>query len=53
MLVPLLALLLGLHQQDAQGVTLAVLLLPLGLPAVLAYQRRFPVRVVAGWARSS
>jgi len=43
-LVPLLGLLLGLPQQEAQGVTLAVLLLPVGLPAVLAYQRRFPIR---------
>jgi uncharacterized membrane protein YfcA len=43
-LVPLLGLLLRLPQQEAQGVTLAVLLLPVGLPAVLAYQRRFPIR---------
>ncbi len=43
-LVPILVLLLGLHQQEAQGITLAVLLLPLGLPAVIAYQRRFPIR---------
>jgi uncharacterized membrane protein YfcA len=43
-LVPLLALVLGLGQREAQGVTLAVLLLPIGLPAVLAYQGRAPVR---------
>jgi uncharacterized membrane protein YfcA len=43
-LVPFLGLLLGLRQHEAQGVTLGVLLLPLGLPAVLAYQRRFPIR---------
>jgi uncharacterized membrane protein YfcA len=43
-LVPLLALLLGLGQREAQGVTLAVLLLPIGLPAVLAYHRMAPIR---------
>ena len=43
-LVPLLGLLLGLGQQDAQGVTLAVLLLPIGLPAVLAYRKRVTIR---------
>lgn len=42
-LVPLLALLLGMGQLEAQGLTLAVLLLPIGLPAVVAYHRRFPV----------
>ena len=48
-LVPLLALLLGLDQHQAQGVTLAVLLLPVGLPAVLAYHRHSPIdlRLVA------
>ncbi len=48
-LVPMLGLLLGLSQVDAQGVTLAVLLLPVGLPAVLAYRRRvaIPWRLVA------
>src|SRR5512137_71334 len=44
-LVPMLGLLLGLSQRDAQGVTLAVLLLPIGLPAVLAYRKR----VVIPW----
>jgi uncharacterized membrane protein YfcA len=44
-LVPMLGLLLGLDQHAAQGVTLAVLLLPVGLPAVLAYHRRAPLRL--------
>jgi uncharacterized membrane protein YfcA len=39
LLVPLLALGLGLTQQQAQGLTLAALLPPVGLPAVLAYRR--------------
>jgi uncharacterized membrane protein YfcA len=43
-LVPLLGLLLGLKQLEAQGVTLAVLLLPVGLPAVLAYRKRISIR---------
>jgi uncharacterized membrane protein YfcA len=43
-LVPALGILLGLDQQDAQGATLAVLLLPVGLPAVLAYRKRVAVR---------
>ncbi len=43
-LVPLLAVLLGLSQHEAQGVTLAVLLLPIGLPAVVAYHRLWPIR---------
>ncbi len=43
-LVPAIGLLLGLEQQDAQGVTLAVLLLPVGLPAVLAYRKRVRIR---------
>lgn len=43
LLVPLLALALGIGQLEAQGLTLAVLLLPIGLPAVLAYHRRFPI----------
>jgi uncharacterized membrane protein YfcA len=37
-LVPLLALLLHLDQHRAQGVTLAAMLLPIGLPAVLHYR---------------
>lgn len=38
-LVPLLGLALGLSQQQAQGLTLAALLPPLGLPAVWQYRR--------------
>jgi uncharacterized membrane protein YfcA len=38
-LVPLLAVTLGLNQQQAQGLTLAALLPPLGLPAVLEYRK--------------
>lgn len=44
-LVPLLALALGLDQHRAQGVTLSVMLLPIGLPAVLHY-RRSGVRIL-------
>jgi uncharacterized membrane protein YfcA len=57
-LVPLLGLLLGLQQLEAQGVTLAVLLLPVGLPAVLAYRKRVAIRwwlvaaLVAGFVAS-
>ena len=39
-LVPLLALALGLTQHQAQGLTLAALLPPLGLPAVWQYRRQ-------------
>ena len=39
-LIPMLGLLLGLSQHQAQGVTLAALLLPNGLPAVLHFRRR-------------
>src|SRR3990167_3652652 len=39
-LVPLLALALGLNQQQAQGMTLAALLPPLGAPAVWQYVKR-------------
>lgn len=57
-LVPLLGLLLGLPQREAQGVTLAVLLLPVGLPAVLAYRSRVAIRwglvaaLIAGFVAS-
>lgn len=44
-LVPLLALVLHLDQHKAQGVTLAAMLLPIGLPAVLHY-RRSGVRIL-------
>jgi uncharacterized membrane protein YfcA len=43
-LVPMLALLLGLGQHDAQGMTLAILLLPVGLGAVIEYHRAGQVR---------
>jgi len=39
-MVPLLGLVLGLDQHRAQGATLAAMLLPIGLPAVLQYHRR-------------
>jgi uncharacterized protein len=39
-LIPLLAFFLNLSQHQAQGVTLAALLLPNGLPAVLHYRKR-------------
>jgi hypothetical protein len=39
-MVPLLGLILNLDQHRAQGVTLAAMLLPTGLPAVLQYRRR-------------
>jgi len=39
-LIPMLGLLLGLNQHQAQGVTLAAMLLPNGLPAVLHFRRR-------------
>jgi len=39
-MVPLLGLVLNLDQHRAQGATLAAMLLPTGLPAVLEYRRR-------------
>jgi uncharacterized membrane protein YfcA len=50
-LVPLLALLLHLDQHQAQGVTLAAMLLPNGLPAVLHYRKRgVPIHwKLVGW----
>lgn len=45
-LVPLLGLILHLKQHQAQGVTLAAMLLPIGLPAVLHYRTR---GVVVRW----
>jgi uncharacterized protein len=38
-LIPLLGLLLGLNQHQAQGMSLAVMLLPNSLPAVIHYRR--------------
>jgi uncharacterized membrane protein YfcA len=43
-LVPLLGLILGLDQHDAQGVTLAILLLPIGAAAVVEYHRARAIR---------
>lgn len=43
-LVPLLGLILGLDQHHAQGVTLAILLLPIGAAAVREYHRIGAVR---------
>ena len=43
-LVPMLGLVLGLGQHDAQGMTLAILLLPVGLAAVIDYHRAGYVR---------
>jgi uncharacterized membrane protein YfcA len=43
-LVPMLALVLGLGQHEAQGMTLAILLLPVGLAAVIEYHRAGYVR---------
>jgi hypothetical protein len=39
-LIPMLGLLLGLSQHQAQGVTLAAMILPNGLPAVLHLRRQ-------------
>lgn len=50
-LIPMLGLLLGLSQHEAQGVTLAALILPNGLPAVLHFRRQgipFHPPLVAG-----
>jgi len=38
-LAPLLGLILHCTQHEAQGLTLALLLLPLGLPAVIQYRK--------------
>jgi uncharacterized membrane protein YfcA len=44
LLIPLLALMLRSTQHQAQGMSLAVMLLPIGLPAVLTYRRQgFPI----------
>ncbi len=43
-LVPMLALVLGLGQHEAQGMTLAIMLLPVGLAAVIEYHRAGQVR---------
>jgi len=46
-LIPLLGLVLGLNQHQAQGVALAAMLLPNGLPAVLYMRRQ---GIVIHWA---
>jgi uncharacterized membrane protein YfcA len=48
-LVPLLGLALGLGQHDAQGMTLAILLLPVGLAAVIEYHRAGRIRWPLVW----
>jgi uncharacterized protein len=48
-LVPMLGLVLGLGQHDAQGMTLAILLLPVGLAAVVEYHRAGFVRWGLVW----
>jgi uncharacterized protein len=48
-LVPMLGLVLGLGQHDAQGMTLAILLLPVGLAAVVEYHRAGFVRWRLVW----
>jgi uncharacterized membrane protein YfcA len=47
-LTPLLVILLGVDQHRAQGISLAALLPPVGLPAVLEYRRR-GVRIDWRW----
>lgn len=52
-LVPLLGVILGVGQHQAQGMTLAVMILPNSLPAVLHYRRsgvRLELRLVAWMA---
>lgn len=39
-MIPLLSLLLGLDQHRAQGATLAIMMMPIGLPAVLQYRKQ-------------
>ena len=39
-LLPMLRLLLGVHQRQAQGVTLAAMMLPISLPALAHYHRK-------------
>jgi len=50
-LVPLLRLVLGMDQHQAQGVTLAALLLPSSLPAMIHYRRQgIPIHWPLVWA---
>ena len=39
-MIPLLALLLGMDQHRAQGATLAVMMMPIGLPAIFQYRKQ-------------
>ncbi|MDR2697904.1 MAG: sulfite exporter TauE/SafE family protein [Holophagales bacterium] len=39
-MIPLLSLLLGLDQHRAQGTTLAIMMMPVGLPGILQYRKR-------------
>lgn len=38
-MIPLLSLLLGMDQHRAQGTTLAIMMMPIGIPSVLQYQK--------------
>ncbi len=60
LLTPLFVLLLGMEQHRAQGVSLAALILPVGLPALLAYRKngihvhvRLVVMLLAGFVAGS
>lgn len=46
-IVPVLVMLLGFSQREAQGTTLALLLPPIGLPAAWAYYRHGDVNAEA------
>ena len=48
LIVPILVLLFGFTQQQAQGTSLAVLLLPIGLLAVWTYYNQGLVNIKAG-----
>ena len=39
-MIPLLTLLLGMEQHRAQGTTLAVMMMPIGLPGILQYKKQ-------------
>ena len=39
-MIPLLALLLGLNQHSAQGATLAIMAMPIGLPGIFQYRKK-------------
>ena len=49
-MIPLLALLLGFEQHRAQGATLAIMAMPIGLPGLIQYRKKgfsFNLRIVA------